>query len=150
MLPLNRFNVQEKSVSIDKVFNTYDNRLLEWCKSVNMYIVNGQFDNDALQGKATCYNVSVLGYVICSPSIFTYTDSFIVQYYDPMLCDIHCAVNTTFKYKNSIAIFQNNDHVTQPTDCTTLLMNFNSRWTILIFLTSLSNFIIKVRIRSVL
>ena len=34
-----------------------------------------------------------------------------------MLSDIHCAVNTTFKYTESIAIVQNNDHVTQPSDC---------------------------------
>ena len=81
-----------------------------------MYIVNGRFDNDALQGNATCNNVSAVDYVICSPFIFSYIDSFIVQYYDPMLSDIHCAVNTIFKYKESIFIVQNNDHVTQPSD----------------------------------
>ena len=94
MLTLSCLNIQEKRVSVDKVVNTYGNRLLELCKSANMYIVNGQFDNDALQGKATCDNVSVVDYVICSPFIFSYIDSFIVQYHDPMLSDIHCAVNT--------------------------------------------------------
>ena len=67
-------NIQEKRVSVDKVVNTYGNRLLELCKSANMYMVNGQFDNDALQRKATCDNVSVVDYVICSPSIFSYID----------------------------------------------------------------------------
>ena len=55
-------------------------------------------------------------------------DSFIVQYYDPMLSDIHCAVNTTFKYKESIAIVQNSDHVTQPSDCAARLQPIKPKW----------------------
>ena len=66
-----------------------------------MYIVNGRFDKDAVQGKATCDNVSVVDYVICSPSIFSYIDSFVVQYYDPTLSDIYCTVNTTLKQLDS-------------------------------------------------
>ena len=85
MLTLSSLNIQVKRVSVD-------NRLLELCKSANMYIVNGRFDNDSLQGKATCDNVSVVDYVICSQSTFSYIDNFIVQYYDPMLSDIYCAV----------------------------------------------------------
>ena len=128
MSTLSSVNIQEKRVSVDKVVNTYDNRLLELWKSANMYIVNGRFDNDALQGKATCDNVRVVDYVICSPSIFSYIDSFIVQYYDPMLSDIHCAVNTTFEYKESIAIVQNNDHVTQPSGCAARLQPIKPKW----------------------
>ena len=92
------------------------------------HIVSGRLDNDALQGKATCDNVSVVDYVICSPSIFSYIDSFIVQYYDPMLSDIQCAVNTTFKYKKSIVIVQNNDHVTQPSDRAAPLQPVKPKW----------------------
>ena len=92
------------------------------------HIVNGRFDNDALQGKATCDNVSVVDYVICSPSIFSHMNSFIVQYYDPMLSDIHCAVNTNFKYKKSIVIVPNNDHVTQPSDRAARLQPVKPKW----------------------
>ena len=125
MLTLSSLNIQEKRVSVDKVVNE---GLLELCKSANMYIVNGRFDNDVLQGKAACDNVSVVDYVIFSPSIFSYINSFILQYYDPMLSDIHCAVNTTFKYKESIAIVQNSDHVTQPSDCAARLQPIKPKW----------------------
>ena len=67
---LSSLNIQEKRVSVEKVGNTYGNRLLELRKSANMYIINGRFDNDALQGKATCDNVSVVDYVICSSTYF--------------------------------------------------------------------------------
>ena len=139
MSTLNSLNIQEKRVSVDNIVNTYGNRLLELCKSANMYIVNGRFDNDALQGKATCDNVSVVDYVICSPSIFSYLDSFIVQYYDPMLSDIHCAVNTTFKYKNRKSLFKTTTmsrsrpialhycNLLNLNGSTSLLMNLSSR-----------------------
>ena len=45
-----------------------------------------------------------------------------------MLSDIHCAVNTTFKYTESIAIVQNNDHVTQPSDCAARLQPIKPKW----------------------
>ena len=45
-----------------------------------------------------------------------------------MLSDIHCAVNTTIKYKESIVIVQNNDHVTQPSDRAARLQPVKPKW----------------------
>ena len=57
-----------------------------------MFIANGRVGADATQRKVTCKDVSLLDYVICSPTLLQHITEFNVNDYDPMLSDIHCAV----------------------------------------------------------
>ena len=40
--------------SVDKYVNNYGKRLLDLCKLLDMFIVNGRVGSDAQIGKATC------------------------------------------------------------------------------------------------
>ena len=52
-------------------------RLLELCKALDLFIANGRVSSDALIGKATCKNVSVVDYAVCSANVLkSITDSY--------------------------------------------------------------------------
>ena len=81
--------------SLDKYVNNYGKRLLDLCKSLDMFIVNGRVGSDTPIGKATCENVSVVNYAICTPNVLSCMNDFYVNDFDPMLSDVHCAVCVT-------------------------------------------------------
>ena len=87
--------------SVDKYVNNYGKGLLDLCKSLDMFIVNGRVGSDALIGKATCKNVSVVDYAICTPNVLTCINDFVVNDFDPMLSDVHCAVCLTLCCENT-------------------------------------------------
>ena len=100
-MSLNSCDIQQSRNNDDKVVNSYGNRLLTLCKTLEIFIVNGRLGEDANRGKLTCNNVSLVDYFICSPSIFPTASDFEVLDFDPLLSDIHCAVTLTLKYKCS-------------------------------------------------
>ena len=81
--------------SLDKYVNNYWERLLDLCKSLDMFIVNGRVGSDTPIGGATCKNVSVIDYAICTPNVFTCMNDFYVNDFAPMLSDVHFAVCLT-------------------------------------------------------
>ena len=81
--------------SLDKYVNNYGKRLLDLCISLDMFIVNGRVGSDTPIGGATCKNVSVVDYAICTPNVLTCINDFYGNDFDPMLSDVHCAVCLT-------------------------------------------------------
>ena len=90
---LDNMNIPENRVSFDNTVNNYGTRLLPLCKSLYMFIVNGRMGNDALVGRPTCRNVSVVDYFICTPRLFLTIVNFEVE--DFNLYDVHNAVRLT-------------------------------------------------------
>ena len=75
-----------------------------------MFIVNGRVGSDALIGKATCKNVSVVDYAICTTNVLTCINDFFVNDFDPMLSDVHCAVCLTLCCENTDGNINNQTH----------------------------------------
>ena len=53
-----------KRISQDMATNNYGFRLLDFCKTVDVAIVNGRAGSDASIGKCACKNVSVVAYAL--------------------------------------------------------------------------------------
>lgn len=86
-IPLNR-------VTMDKTVEVHGNRLLEMCKTRNLYICNGRVGLDATLGKVTSKGVSTVDYVIGSPEVLYRIDQFHVIDFDPLFSDIHSGLHT--------------------------------------------------------
>ena len=52
--------------------NNYGYKLLEICKSLDMYIVNGRFSDDKYLGVATTCKNTLIDYAIVSPLLFKF------------------------------------------------------------------------------
>ena len=72
--------------------NNYGYKLLEICKSLDMYIVNGRFSDDKYLGVATTCKNTLIDYAIVSPLLFKFISYFNIANFDPILSDIHCPV----------------------------------------------------------
>ena len=78
---------QHNRHSDDIKFNRYGKDLLELCKSSNMRIMNGYYNNDATTGTFTCYTAndrSLIDYLICDSKFCQALSSFRV---DPLVSD---------------------------------------------------------------
>ena len=57
--------------SQDNVTNNSGYRLIELCKDLGIFIVNGWFGSYYSLGEFTCKNASVVDYILMSPKLFT-------------------------------------------------------------------------------
>ena len=73
--------------------DNFGKRLLELCKSCGLCIGNGRLGRDRSLGCKTCKGVTVVDYVIMSPSLFPYVSEFEVLPFDPMISDAHSGVH---------------------------------------------------------
>ena len=73
--------------------DNFGKRLLELCKSCGLCIGNGRLGRDRSLGCKTCKGVTVVDYVILSPSLFPYVSEFEVLPFDPMISDAHSGVH---------------------------------------------------------
>lgn len=78
------FTTQSQDKKVDK----YGRRLIDLCRSLELFIVNGRVGNDKNVGISTCSN-SVIDYAIVSPTLFRSIIDFNVLPFDPILSDIH-------------------------------------------------------------
>ena len=80
--------------------NRHGERLIELCKNVNLFIVNGRFGEDADVGKFTCKDCSVVDYTIVSTEVFNLLKNFVVADFNPILSDVHCPLLFTFSKRD--------------------------------------------------
>ncbi len=85
-IPLNR-------VTQDKTVNEYGNRLFELCQNNALYVCNGRVGMDAVKGKTTSKDTSIIDYVVCSPAVLCNVLKFEVLEFDHLFSDIHCALS---------------------------------------------------------
>ena len=69
---------------------------MELCKSCGLCIGNGRLGQDRSLVCKTCKGVTVVDYVILSPSLFPYVSEFEVLPFDPMISDAHSGVHFSF------------------------------------------------------
>ena len=74
--------------SQDDTINNYGYRMLEMCKNIGVYILNGRMGKDT-EGSTTCDNTSLVDYILASPKLFPHIVDFEVQTFDPHISDIH-------------------------------------------------------------
>ena len=67
-----------KRKSQDMATNNYGFRLLDFCKPVDVAIVNGRAGSDAITGKCTCKNVTVVDCALVSSDLFPLLSDFAV------------------------------------------------------------------------
>ena len=80
---------KERHNSDQSRIDNYGRRLLELCKSCDLYIAYGRLGLDMFWGCKTCKCTTVVDYVILSPSLFPYISEFEVLPFDPMISDAH-------------------------------------------------------------
>jgi hypothetical protein len=96
-LPLNSLHILEECnipairCSQDKhTIDKYGNRLLDLCRSLELFFVNGRVGTDRGIDQPTCNNSnSVIDYALISPTLFRSVIDFNVLTFDPILSDIH-------------------------------------------------------------
>ena len=62
--------------------------------------MNGRVGMDALIGKATSGEVSLVDYAISGPEIFPIAKDFCVQDFNPIFSDVHCAISLELEVEN--------------------------------------------------
>ncbi|WAR03522.1 WSB1-like protein [Mya arenaria] len=72
--------------------NNYGYRLIDLCKSANIYIANGRLGKDIDIGQCTCISSTLIDYVLLSLELFPRTVHFEVQEHDPSFSDVHSCV----------------------------------------------------------
>ena len=86
-----------KRESKDNKMNNFGYRLLDFCKSQNLYILNGRTFLDKLKGDTTCRNASVVDYFVCSLDMFPSICNFYVDEFCHTLSDVHKPVCLSIK-----------------------------------------------------
>ena len=89
-----KHNLSDKGIEVrrfneDKLVNNNGRLLLDFCKGLDLHIVNGRVGNDLGRGKLTCKNTSTIDYVIASPNCFQLIKDFDVDIFDSFLSDVH-------------------------------------------------------------
>ena len=60
---LDLFKIPRNRKNMDKTKNRFGNQLLDFCKSNNVFVMNGRLQNDH-EGNLTCRNASLVDYVM--------------------------------------------------------------------------------------
>ena len=88
---LESLNVPLATTSEDKTSNNFGAMLLDTCKKLGIYIVNGRMDTDKGVGKLTCDNESVVDYI--SATLFKYIQTIKIEDFNPLFSDKHSVIN---------------------------------------------------------
>ena len=102
-IPLQRQTADENT-------NLYGSQLLDFCKSNNVFILNGRIGNDVMFPKLTCKDRSTVDYFISSAYNFPYISSFNILDFNSLYSDAHCPLtlsinvyDNTMKHKKLIS-----------------------------------------------
>ena len=93
-------NVSIDRASADLITNAYGNQMLEFCKSNDLFILNGRLGTDAIRPKLTCKDRSTVDYFISSPASFEHITDFKIDDFSSLFSDAHCALKLTIKTKS--------------------------------------------------
>ena len=99
---LESLGIPTKRYSEDYTFNNYGYRILDFCKTFDIHIVNGRCGLDRGIGKFTTIKKSVLDYVIMSAELLSCILKFQIIDFDPILSDIHIPI--TFSLDSNIGV----------------------------------------------
>ena len=86
---LEKIGVLLERYNQDKNTNNNGYKMLEICKTANLYIVNGRFGKDKYVGNKTFLQQSTIDYFAVSPVILPRISNFEVDIFDPLMSDRH-------------------------------------------------------------
>jgi hypothetical protein len=89
---LDDLGVSLNRISQDSTVNNYGLRLLELCRNLGLYLLNGRADCDEGIGRYTCDERSVVDYILSFPKLFPHIAHFSVQEFDGNFSDKHNAL----------------------------------------------------------
>lgn len=112
-------------VSQDPSVNNYGLRLVELCKNLGLYFLNGRVDTDEGIGKFTCDERSVVDYIISAPKLFPHIDHFSVQPFDGNYSDKHNALLLFLRVLNPVLLKTSEEVVDKSTKNTSHL---SAKW----------------------
>ena len=95
----------------DKTVNKFGSRLIELCKSLNMYIANGRCGNDKDVGSPTSKGISTVDYVVVTESLLNKIVHFLIEPFDPMFSDIHSPVAFTLYIRRQNTDSSDNEEI---------------------------------------
>ena len=75
--------------SADTSINVYGYQMLDFCRSNDLFILNGRFGEDKISPKLMCKDASTVDYFISSPQIFAHIADFHVHDFSPLYSDSH-------------------------------------------------------------
>ena len=93
---LNHFHMTDMPLvrkTADKNINMYGRYLLEFCKSNNIFILNGRAGADYSNPKLTCKEKSTVDYFLSSATVFKHINEFQVHDFSSLFSDAHCPVS---------------------------------------------------------
>jgi hypothetical protein len=90
-----KVNVERKS--LDHTVNQNGIKLINMCRRLNLYIVNGRVGEDKEHGQFTCKSASVIYYMIATADLFKHITHFEVKEANCLLSDVHNPVACTLK-----------------------------------------------------
>ncbi|MCW4346970.1 MAG: reverse transcriptase domain-containing protein [Candidatus Thiodiazotropha endolucinida] len=92
---LNFFDISDIPLirqNADNSINTYGRNLIDFCKSNNIFILNGRLSNDRFAPKLTCKDSSTVDYFISSACIFEQISEFEIHEFSNLYSDAHCSL----------------------------------------------------------
>ena len=88
-----KYDILLQRNSADLSINFYGQQLLEFCKSNNIFILNGRLGASKSLPKNTCKDRSTVDYFISTVNNFPFIQSLEVSDFESILSDAHCAVS---------------------------------------------------------
>ena len=85
-------NVPLKRKSADTSTNAHGYQMLDFCKSNDLFILNGRFGEDKISPKLTCKDSSTVDYFISSAYNFAHIAALKVFDFSPLYSDAHCPI----------------------------------------------------------
>lgn len=89
--------VKVSRINMDKSFNNYGYRFIDFLQRNNLYILNGRTQGDEL-GNVTCKGSSTIDYFTCNTEFFKYCNSLKVSDFCDILSDSHNPVSMSLDF----------------------------------------------------
>lgn len=99
-----KFNISTQRTVSDGNTNTYGYKLIDFCKSNSLYLLNGRLGRDQLVGNNTCRNASCVDYFISSVNMFPYLKDLFVDEFCMLLSDVHNPVTLRLSYTQNTSL----------------------------------------------
>lgn len=104
---LEQCNLSKERTSQDKINNNEGNKLIDICKSNNLFILNGRCGTDRNKGAMTFRNLSVIDYSIVSHHALQFVSMFDIIEVDPLFSDGHSLLSTNLCLSQNCIINKN-------------------------------------------
>ena len=94
-------NVSIERKVTDTNTNNFGYKLVDFCKSNSLYLLNGRIGRDRITGKNTCRGASCVDYFISNSELFQYARDLFIDDYCQLFSDVHNPVCFEMTYNMS-------------------------------------------------